>query len=121
MGKAKPIEWCRCEVPQPLVDGAGEPFTAQGQCQACHLPRRRRPPGVPIQLSHPGPAWSSAGPCPPPPEAATEAYARGIALASDPDAQRQLVRAAPSPSSALAKPCPDPAAALALLRRLRGL
>lgn len=123
-GKKKVIEWCSCETPRPWLNGEGVPWCATPVCHndGCGLLIKQTPPGVPIQPTFPSSTWTGPGPCPRPPEVETDAFRRGVALATDPEAGRQLVRsAAPSPTSALAKPCPDPAAARALLRRLRGL
>lgn len=75
--KAKPVVWCSCEAPRPLLDGEGRPFVPEPLCQCCGYAVKRRPPGA-IQSTSPGPSWTHTGPCPRPPELDTSAARRGI-------------------------------------------
>lgn len=126
--KTKAKQWCQCAEPHPLVGADGRPYSAEPICRkpdgcgyAIKLvpPGLRTPPEPPIQRPSPGPSWVGPGQCPPPPEASTEAYRRGVLLAEDPTSAPGYVAPAPEPISAPPRTAADRRAALERLKRTR--
>jgi hypothetical protein len=77
--KSKAKVWCECDRPVFLLDAEGRPFSAEPMCQECRHPRKRRPPGHPVQET--GPASWATIPADRPPELDAPAGCRGAAMA----------------------------------------
>lgn len=84
--KSKAKIFCSCETPRPLVDGNGEPYSAEPICRkplGCgHViklvpPGLRNPPGRPVQDRSPVASWTGPGSCPRPPELSSPGARRG--------------------------------------------
>lgn len=84
--KSKAKVFCQCAKPRPLVDGNGQPFTAEPICRkptGCGYPIKlippglRTPPGPQIQSRSPVASWAGEGQCPRPPELESTAAFRG--------------------------------------------
>lgn len=126
--KTKAKVFCKCEMPRPLVGADGRPYSAEPICrkpEGCGYTIKLVPPGLrtpaepPIQRPSPGPSWVGPGECPPPPEATTEAYLRGLRLAEDPTSAPGYVAPASEPISAPPRTAADRQAALERLRAQR--
>lgn len=75
--KSKAKAWCECPRPVFLLDGEGQPFSAEPTCQECRCPRRRSLPPAPVQTLSP----RGEGAYRPAPELDTAAGRRGAAMA----------------------------------------
>lgn len=127
--KAKAKVFCQCGEPRILVDGNGQPYSAEPLCRkadgGCGYPVKRIPPGIRnpggpgIQQRWQGQPWAGPGPCPRPPETETDAYRRGYQWAADPTSVPDFVVPRSTPVSAPQRSEAARRAALAQLKLLR--